>query len=416
MSAETPFRCDLVFGSTWEEQVPDHALRLALAEPDYFHRIAAVVELFTERVQKLKERGPQPQVIVCAIPQEVIDVCSLDESFGEVRRVRLTAYERRAKNQRDAGQLSMFPVSLGDEDDDSPGHRNLRRALKAETMRFDIPTQVIRESTLTGKGTRSLQDEATRAWNFCTGLYYKAGGHPWRLADMPPDTCYIGVSFYKERLSSSPLMRTSLAQIFSHRTDGLVFRGEPFEWDRSMPSPHMPGDVAQRLIEEALRLYERHSERPPLRVVVHKSSRFFDEERTGFQEALKQVPHVDLVTLEKRGIQFFRYGSYPPVRGTWVKFDRDNHLLYTRGFVPFLRTYPGMRAPQPLELLEHHGDTSPDQLLTEIMALTKMNWNSADFACEEPMTLAFARKVGDILGELPPGPGSIPQAEYRFYM
>ena len=123
---------------------------------------------------------------------------------------------------------------------------------------------------------------------------------------------------------------------------------------------------------------------------------------------------MDLVTLEKRGIQFFRYGSYPPLRGTWVKFDERDFLLYTRGYIPFLRTYPGMRVPQPLELLEHHGDTAPDELLTEIMALTKMNWNSADFACEEPMTLAFARKVGEILSELPPG--ATPQSEYRFYM
>jgi len=73
-----------------------------------------------------------------------------------------------------------------------------------------------------------------------------------------------------------------------------------------------------------------------------------------------------------------------------------------------------MRVPQPIEMVEHHGETPADELLQEIMALTKMNWNSADFACEEPMTLAFARKVGEILGEMPAG--SVPQPEYRYYM
>ncbi len=48
------------------------------------------------------------------------------------------------------------------------------------------------------KGSRrTVQDEATRAWNLHTALYYKAGGKPWRV---PPRedryaTCYVGISF-----------------------------------------------------------------------------------------------------------------------------------------------------------------------------------------------------------------------------
>jgi hypothetical protein len=53
-------------------------------------------------------------------------------------------------------------------------------------------------------------------------------------------------------------------------------------------------------------------------------------------------------------------------------------------------------------------------LLREMLALSKMNWNTADFSCEEPITLAFARKVGPILAEIPRD--IQPQPEYRFYM
>ena len=43
-----------------------------------------------------------------------------------------------------------------------------------------------------------------------------------------------------------------------------------------------------------------------------------------------------------------------------------------------------------------------------------MNWNSANFAAAEPITLGFSRKVGLILGELPK---DIDPAKYfRFYM
>lgn len=50
----------------------------------------------------------------------------------------------------------------------------------------------------------------------------------------------------------------------------------------------------------------------------------------------------------------------------------------------------------------------------EIQALTKLNWNTANFSTAEPITLAFSRRVGQILAELPVMVS--PRAEYRFYM
>lgn len=44
----------------------------------------------------------------------------------------------------------------------------------------------------------------------------------------------------------------------------------------------------------------------------------------------------------------------------------------------------------PLEILEDHGDSPWTSVLKEIVALTKMNWNTADFACGEPITIADA--------------------------
>jgi hypothetical protein len=82
--------------------------------------------------------------------------------------------------------------------------------------------------------------------------------------------------------------------------------------------------------------------------------------------------------------------------------------------VPYLRTYPGMRSPQPQEIVEHYGTSPMDMVLREILALTKLNWNSADFSVSEPITLAFSRRVGEILAEMPATVK--PQEEYRFYM
>jgi hypothetical protein len=81
---------------------------------------------------------------------------------------------------------------------------------------------------------------------------------------------------------------------------------------------------------------------------------------------------------------------------------------------PDLRTYPGARVPRPLEILEHHGDSPWSVVLEEVLALTKLNWNTAAFACSDPITTAFARRVGQIVAELPRGYPL--KAEYRFYM
>jgi hypothetical protein len=210
-------------------------------------------------------------------------------------------------------------------------------------------------------------------------------------------------------------MRTGLAQAFTHGGDGFVLRGKPFEWDDAVSrSPHLSRTDARDLMRDVLGVYDRHRHGKPERIVVHKSSRFWPEELAGFKEAIQGIAYYDLVAIQKRGIQFLRQGDYPPLRGTWVRFDDQDYLLYTQGYVPYLRTYPGMRSPQPQEIVEHHGTSPMDMVLREILALTKLNWNSADFSVSEPITLAFSRRVGEILAEMPATVK--PQEEYRFYM
>jgi hypothetical protein len=82
--------------------------------------------------------------------------------------------------------------------------------------------------------------------------------------------------------------------------------------------------------------------------------------------------------------------------------------------VPYLKTYPGPRVPTPLEILEIHGDDDIIQVAKEILALTKLNWNSSKFFTKYPITIKFSREVGKILSELPLD--SLIQPHYRFYM
>ncbi len=293
--------------------------------------------------------------------------------------------------------------------------RNFRRALKARLMTYQKPTQIIREST-TGylTTTRDLQDLATRAWNILTGMYFKVGGLPWGPVGLEPATCFVGISFFRP-LGEPRYMRASIAQAFNEHGDGLVLRGQKFRWDDAIgKSPHMPSHLAEQLVREVLVRYKTECKQPPRRVVIHKSSRYTPDEREGFKEALKDIPEVDMVTVSSsRDFRLFREGEYPPLRGTLMHIG-DNYLLYATGYIPELKKYPHGHVPAPLRIVDHYGDTTKAQLLTEILSLTKMNWNTANVDGVFPITLRFARLVGEILREIPPD--REPNPKYSYYM
>jgi hypothetical protein len=293
--------------------------------------------------------------------------------------------------------------------------RDFHRALKARLMKYKKPTQIIRDSTTGHSGDeRELQDLATRAWNIFTGLYFKVGGLPWGPTELQPATCFVGISFFRPYGEPS-YMRASIAQAFNEHGDGLVLRGQKFRWDDELgKSPHLPENLAKQLVDEVLHRYQVECRQPPRRVVIHKSSRFEPEEREGFKKALSQISEYDLVTVGTTGnFRLLRTGKYPPLRGTVMNVG-DHHFLYTTGYIPGLGKYPHGHVPAPLRIADHYGDSAETQLLKELFVLTNMNWNTANVDGAFPITLLFARLVGDILKEVPDD--QTPEPKYIYYM
>lgn len=112
-------------------------------------------------------------------------------------------------------------------------------------------------------------------------------------------------------------------------------------------------------------------------------------------------------------IRLLRDGQYPVLRGTQIKIG-TRHLLYTTGYIPNLNAYPHGHVPSPLMVFDHHGDTDMRRLLGEMLTLTKMNWNTASFSGLLPITLGFARVVGEIMTEVPRSRSPLPQ--FKFYV
>lgn len=320
------------------------------------------------------------------------------------------------ERDRLVGQGNLFPEAFEVEQEIRPIFRDFRRALKAKAMEHRCPIQIGLPETW--RDSPRVQDPATRAWNFFVALYYKAGGVPWSLDELDEHTCFVGVSFYNVATEKLNYVYSSVAQVFDKSGRGVVVRGEKFDWDPTNwgRSPHLPKLAAENLLRKAINKYSEFSGSSPRRVVLHKSSRFLPEELAGFRQAARDVSQFDFVALYQRGTRFFREGSYPPLRGTLCQFGDWASYLYTSGYTPNLGTYPGPYVPEPIEIVERFGDGSIQKICREVLALTKLNWNSATFSCGFPMTLFFSREVGKILSEVREEGDEKIQPSYRYYI
>jgi hypothetical protein len=97
-----------------------------------------------------------------------------------------------------------------------------------------------------------------------------------------------------------------------------------------------------------------------------------------------------------------------------MQLDPRTMLVYTRGSIELLRTYPGMYVPKPLLLRADSSTTDLAAIANEVLALSKMNWNNAQLDERDPLTLRTADRVGNILKHVPAE--SPVAARYAHYM
>jgi hypothetical protein len=406
--------CKLLTYPGLEQSIDPDDIDRILREPDPNIRIALASDIIASKVEKLKDVLPPPTLILCGLPQSIDEYAGSSEKTKGASRPKVSDAETRIMELMEEGQRFLSDFDVGE----PPIRRHnysydLRRALKWKCMKHNVPIQILRYRTLAGK--KDLEDEATIAWNLSVALYYKADGFPWRLADFDPTTCYVGLSFYKEKLSMKEYLRTSFAQVFTSYGDGLVLRGKEAAIDEKFDrQPHLSEDAALSLLNECLENYKSTTKHTPRRIVVHKSSRFNEAERLGFEKAAKAYGQITMVAFGDREIRALRAGKYPPLRGTLIELPDKSYLLYTSGYSPYLSTYPGHRIPVPLEILEIYPNDDPTLVASEVLSLSKLNYNSARFSSRKPITLEFAGQVKKILSEMPPDAPM--QTKYKFYM
>lgn len=387
-SVQNGFFTKALYGSALTRILQRTELNKIIKNPSRSERVSLCVDLYFEQIRFIVENRTV-DVILCVIPDEIFDSLTKDET--------------KSLNTDQYSEVEF----------------NFRRLLKAKSMHLRVPLQLVQEKNLViDKATKNKQDDATRAWNFCTALYYKGNKTiPWRLLEEShkPKTCYVGISFYKSRDRST--ISTSLAQVFDEFGHGIILRGTPVSLDKNDRRPYMNRQQAYDLLLAAINEYDHALMQMPARIVVHKTSNFKQPEIDGFSEALasRSIRIKDFVTVSYSVIRVHRYGAiYPPPRGLLLSLNEMWGVLYTRGFVEFYGTYPGMYIPAPLSIKLYEYDSSLEDISNEILGLSKMNWNNTQLDGRLPITLECATRVGEIMKYV--DSNEKPQASYRYYM
>lgn len=392
---QNPFRCDFRTNDDLQRIIPLADIRRITGIGRQDEAVEAAVDLFAENMRVMLEGSSQPDVIVVALPVDLI---------------------QKLVNARATD-------GSPDADDDDPV--NFRDMLKARALKLKTPTQIVwptlwddhakiprkLKSTL-----RVVQDPATRAWNLLNALFYKAGRAPWRLpvADDAFKITFLGIGFYRDLTGRN--MMTSTAQMFDERGRGLILRGAKARHSKNDRHLYLERGDAYQLVRASLEEYRRQHMHLPARMVIMKTARFEEAEADGMLEAAREmgVSMNDLVWISENAHQvLMREGNYPPLRGSAVELGGEL-MLYSRGSVPWYRTYPGMRTPNPLLVRPYLLDSALPAIGQEILGLTKMNWNTTQFDQSLPIPIRAARQVGQVLKHV--SDAEVTRSDYRFYI
>lgn len=276
---------------------------------------------------------------------------------------------------------------------------NFHHQLKARLLGLRAPTQLIREQTLSVSDPQRTALQPDIAWHLSTAAFYKAGGRPWKLADVRAGVCYLGIVFKRDDRGGDPRSACCAAQMFLDSGDGVVFKGALGPWYKPGTGDfHLTEEAGRELVEMAIRSYSELRGEAPKELFIHGRVRFSDNEWRGFRSAAGSETVVTGIRIQKeRDLRLFRLGKFPPLRGLAYIRDPRTGFLWTRGYTPRLRTYAGRSVPYPLLVDICRGDAEMETVLADVLALTKLNYNACRFADGLPVTLRFADAVGEVL-------------------
>ncbi|RIV51351.1 hypothetical protein D2V93_07700 [Flagellimonas taeanensis] len=412
---------EAVFGCKWEaksivfKEVTNEEIGKHLYNESTHKRTYDLVSLFINKIISAnKNEDERVDVWFVVVPDEIYKYCR-PNSVMPKNMVQIKSLIKKSKAKTFRYEPTLFEDINNEEKakekeaDTYNYDAQFHDQLKARLLEHTIPTQILRESTLAWKDFKNgfgvpLRDfskiEGHLAWTISTAAFYKAGGKPWKLSDVRNGVCYLGLVYKKVEKSKNPRNACCAAQMFLDNGDGTVFKGEVGPWYNPEKGEfHLKPKEAKALLTQALDSYKEQNGDYPKEVFIHAKTRFNTQEWRAFQEVTPNETNLVGVTITKtKPLKLYKSkGDYTILRGNAFIVNERSAFLWTVGHVPKIQTALSMEVPNPIFIDINKGEADIRQVLKDILALTKLNYNACIYADGEPVTLRFADKIGEIL-------------------
>lgn len=286
-------------------------------------------------------------------------------------------------------------------------HYDLHDYVKAFSVQRHISTQFIREKTI------DSELDCQIAWAISLAIYVKAGRTPWILSGLRTDTAFAGIGYSVDHIKMDNQTLIGCSHIYGADGQGLRYKLSKIKdvtFD-SKNNPYLSENEAYQLGLNIKELFFDSFKTLPQRVVIHKRVPFQKQEIDGLTKCLGSagVKDIDLIeiTLEDR-FRCFEYDrrlqidGFPVKRGVCFAVNENTAYLYTHGIAPSVKNanlryiQGGKSIPAPLKIVKHYGNGDLAQIATEILGLSKMNWNSFGLYSKLPCTIQSSNAIARV--------------------
>jgi NAD-dependent SIR2 family protein deacetylase len=310
--------------------------------------------------------------------------------------------------------------------DDGTLKFDLHDYVKAYAAQKQVSTQFIRARTIESDLLCQIM------WALSLAIYVKSGRIPWTVSGIQTDTAFAGIGYSVRASSSGNNIVVGCSHIYSSDGQGMKYKLSKIHdvtFDKKK-NPYLSEDEAYRIGINIKELFYRSFSELPKRVVIHKRTPFRKEEIKGLVESLSSAGIKDIELLEityEDNLKCFAYNynttqidGFPVRRGLCFPLNDNTMYLYTHGIAPSVissnRKYiqGGKTIPFPLKVVKHYGSSNIAQIATEILGLSKMNWNSFGLYTKLPCTVQSSNEIARIGWLLSQYEGAL--YDYRFFM
>lgn len=303
---------------------------------------------------------------------------------------------------------------------------DLHDYIKAYAAQKQIATQFIREKTIDSNLICQV------LWAISLAIYVKSNRTPWLVSNTRTDTAFAGIGYSVKKSNNSSNVIIGCSHIYSSDGQGLKYKLSKLHdvvFDKKN-NPYLSENEAYKLGITIKELFYDSFSEIPKRVVIHKRTPFRQAEIKGLVESLSGSGIKDIELLEisfEDDIKCFAYNrnisdgdGFPVKRGLCLPISNNTMLLFTHGIAPainnpnFSYIQGGKSIPMPLKVVSHYGSSSMQEIATEILGLSKMNWNSFGLYTKLPCTIDSSNEIARIGWLLSQYEGAL--FEYRFFM